>query len=320
MDFDIEKYLQCILQSHRMKNVDDLVKTYMKKRDQILENIGEYFKEKIYNPLNSGSYAKFTAINKKFDMDICIPFKSDSYETLKEMYEQLYNYFNKDYRLLDEELISVKQQKVSIGLEFKSEKDILKFDIVPGREIDNYPKDNDLNLYVNEDWGSLKKKSSIKTNIQKHVNIISDNKVAREPIKLTKVWKVTSNYSSLKSFFIELLCIRSLSDSKELPDNIWGKLKYMLEYIRDNIESIKLVDPANSNNIISDTVSDYQKSDIKSRFEYILNDVEKNEERIKIYFPVNSEFPCEEKKGVRYTTKESKATALGTGTFGWKTF
>ena len=33
--------------------------------------------------INSGSYAKHTAINVKFDIDVCLPFMRNSFETVE---------------------------------------------------------------------------------------------------------------------------------------------------------------------------------------------------------------------------------------------
>jgi len=47
----------------------------------------------LYSPFNSGSYAKNTAVNIKFDFDLMAPFKRNAFSstgTLNDMYDSVY--------------------------------------------------------------------------------------------------------------------------------------------------------------------------------------------------------------------------------------
>ena len=59
-------------------------------------------------------------------------------------------------------------------------------DIVPGREIDDYEKDGNLNLYVNETMGTIGKSTYLKTNIQKQIDNIRNNSSTREMYQIIK--------------------------------------------------------------------------------------------------------------------------------------
>lgn len=306
-------HLNCVLDSHKMKNVADLVKLYVEKRTKIVNAISEKFKDSIYNPLNSGSYAKHTCINKKFDFDVCIPFKKNGH-TLKEMFDNVYKYFDKEFRIDDTELITVQIQKVSIGLEFliyKEDKNFrLQFDIVPGREVDNYINDKYLNLYLNDNWGNLKKANYIQTNIQKHIDLILNKTEERKIIRILKIWKSHSNYQ-LKSFLIELMTLKAFEkDNTLLGKDLWTQLEQVIKFIIDNITKINIKDPANEGNIISDTITDSQKEDIKTYFESILKSIGNDEDQIKTYFPINQDFPCNNKEELRYSIKDKSVSTI----------
>ena len=61
----------------------------------------EKYGSNIYSPFNSGSYAKNTAINTKFDFDLVAPFKRNAFGsngTLKEMYEDVYDFLYEKYK------------------------------------------------------------------------------------------------------------------------------------------------------------------------------------------------------------------------------
>lgn len=297
MATDKNQHLKCVLKSHNIENNESLMTAYRSKRNDVREDLKEKYKDKIYRIIHSGSYKKKTAVNIKFDMDIVIPFKKNA-DTLENLYNELYTYFDTDYRKRDTTLLSVKKQKVAIGLEFLVDGHVLDLDIVPGREIDDYEKYGDLNLYVNEQMGSIKKATYLKTNIQKQIDHIQDNSTARNSIKNMKVWKRTNN-GQAKSFVLELASIKALENYKGETDE-WSKLKCVLEYVRDNIKTARLVDPGNSNNVVSDAMEDYQKDSLADSMKWMLDNIEKNEDRIKDYFPVNNEYPCEDDKTSGY--------------------
>lgn len=302
MAMDKNKHFDCVLASHNIENDAELMKAYRGKRDQVREDLKTKFSGKFFRMIHSGSYKKWTAINIKFDMDLVIPFKRDT-DTLKNLYNAIFEYFDVDYRKIDRTLINVKRQKVAVGLEFMVNNKVLDLDIVPGREIVDYEEDNDLNLFVNEKMGTFEASTTLKTNIFKQIDNIKDNAAARETIKLLKIWKRRNN-GSIKSFLIELIAIKALKDYAGSSDR-WSKLKYVMEYIRDNISSVRLVDPGNTNNVVSDSLDDDQKNAISATMKWILQDIESNDSSLERYFPINSDFPCKQDKRSIVSTRAS---------------
>lgn len=306
MSFDKNKYLGRVLESYKMKHVDDLMEKYKDKREEVKDALDVKFStEKVTRAINSGSYAKHTAINKKFDIDLCQPFKYKGFDTLEEMADAVFNYFNNEYD--DKDLVKYKtrKQRVSTGLTFLIDGDEIQMDVVPARELaeDDYTDTNRLNLYVRAK--GLDPVTSTQTNIQKHIDLIKGKGDERCIIRLLKVWKVNNNKDRIKSFFLELITIRAFEKTSEIPDDLWGKLKMTMEFIRDNVESIRLEDPANSNNIVSDTMNNSEKEKLSGDMEIMLDRIEKNENNLKIYFPVNDEFDVEE-----VDDEKKKAVAL----------
>ena len=315
MSIDKNKHLDCVLKSHNIENDEEHMKAYRAKRDQVREDLKAKYAEIIYRLIHSGSYKKRTAINIKFDMDLVIPFKKDS-DTLKNLYNDLYDYFNVEYREIDSTLMNVKKQKVAIGLEFLVDGKVLDLDIVPGREINNYEEDNDLNLFVNERMGLFGESTTLKTNIFKQISNIRDNSIARECIKLIKIWKRRNN-GAIKSFVIELIIVKAMAVYEGDSDR-WSKLKYVIEYIRDNIKTARLVDPGNSNNVVSDSLDDSQKDSISATMKWMLEDIEANDTAIERHFPKNPDHPCEieEKRSIYIVNPERKPDKLNNDDFG----
>ncbi|SFE39939.1 hypothetical protein SAMN05518672_1062 [Chitinophaga sp. CF118] len=306
------EHLDCVLKSHKIENNETLMIAYRAKRDEVREQLKAKYAGRIYRVLHSGSYKKFTGINIKFDMDLVIPFRRNEAGTLEELYNELFTYFNEEYGKIDSSLRSVKRQKVAIGLEFYVDGEILDLDIVPGREIGDYEKDGDLNLYLNNINGE--KGATLKTNIQKQIDNISGNSEARDVIKLLKVYKRQNN-EAIKSFVIELMVVRALIGYKG-DGNIWSKLKHTMTYFKDYMTTARLVDPGNQNNIVSDSLSAIQKEAIASRFSNVLQQIESDEALLKVYFAVNTKYPCEPKRSAYVVNDNTRADTLNNEDFG----
>ncbi len=289
MDLTKQEYLDKVLKTHKMSHIQDLVDKHKEKRNEIKEKIESKYSANIYSPMNSGSFAKYTAINIKFDLDLLIPFKRDSFDTLEAMFDDIYDFLHEEYK--DE--ANIRKQKVSIGLVFHSDidGDVIDLDIVPARELnkDTYSNDNKLNLYV-----TLKEKTYLQTNIKAQIDHIALKENERKIIRLFKIWK-NHNNEPYKSFLLELLTIKAF-DKEDITGNLWEKLKKVMEYIKDNVtqENFTLKDPGNSGNNVIDTLASFERTNLSNTMNRIINNIEDNEDYIKSYFPVNKEFEEED--------------------------
>lgn len=304
---DKSKHLESVIRTHQITKEQQLLDKHIQKKNEVKEALEEKYGSNIYAPFNSGSYAKNTAINTKFDFDLVSPFKRNAFGsngTLEQMYNDVYDFLYDKYKNEAE----VKKQKVSIGLEFyaDNEGDVIKIDIVPGREfnLDQYKEDENLNLYVYYRYGNFNSGSErIKTSITAQINNIKDRATKekdsiRKIIRLLKIWKANKGNYPTKSFFLELITIKAF-DNNVITGNLWEKLKTVLEYIRDNVtnENFKLIDPGNSSNDLADTLTTYEKQQLSSDMKNMLDRISENEENLKTYFPENEKF--KEKESVK---------------------
>ena len=310
MALNKKEYLQEVLDTHKMPHVNDLLDKYRDKRKEIKENLEEYYKDKIYSPLNSGSYAKHTAINTKFDLDVVIPFKKKSFSTLEEMFDHIFDFITDKYG----SEANVRKQKVSIGIEFYEDDDgdIINIDIVPGRELneDQYNEDNKLNLYVNSKYGSIEEKTYLLTNIKAQIDHIKSRDNERKIIRLLKIWK-SSNNEDYKSFLLELITIKAF-DKENITGNLWNMLETVMEYIMDNItkEGLSINDPGNNGNNVVETLESWQKQNLSTKMGNMLERIKDNADNLKIYFPINEDFKEEDKEesGEGYGVKTGAST------------
>lgn len=290
MAINLNDHLGQVLETHKMAHIDELLTKYRQKRTLIKEALEEHYTDSIYGPFNSGSYAKHTAINCKFDLDLVVPFIRGSFSTLGMMFDDLYDFLEEKYG----KEATVRKQKVSIGVIFNADEDgdEINIDVVPGRELskDDYPESNDLNLYFNEATGLFSKSSYLKTNINTQIEHIKAKSDERKVIRLLKIWKHT-NSENYKSFLLELITIKAFA-KENITGNLWDKLKKVMEYIRDNVaqEGFTLKDPGNSNNDVIETLSEWERSSLSNRMSTMLKRIDDNDENIKSYFPVNDKY------------------------------
>ena len=274
-------YLQEVLETHRMKHVNETLEQYRAKRREIRDFLITEYGTNIYEPFNSGSYKKFTAINTKFDLDLIAPFKYSSFSTLESMFNDVSERIKEVFGVQ----AVVRDQGVSIGIVFTE--DEINIDVVPARETSKGSFDDthkDLNLHKFDGTGYLK------TNIHKQIDHIKSKNNERRVVRLLKIWK-SQKRKEYKSFFFELLAIKAY-ESTSPTGNLWNQFSTVLQYIVDNIEkdTFKLPDPGNGANDLISTLEPYQKSSLRSDFELMLTNIKTNEKQIEYYFEKNKEF------------------------------
>lgn len=311
MAIDKNSHLREVLDTHKMHHVQDFVNKVKNRRDEIKDKMHDHYGSDKYPSFNSGSFAKHTATNVKFDLDLVEPFKHNAFGTLQEMFDSVYDFLSEEYRNTG---VTIRKQKVSIGISFPIEngdEKPVELDVVPGRELKDgdYTETNDLNLYFNEDHWGFKKGTSQKTNIQKQISHITGKTSEREIIRLLKIWKKQKN-KKYKSFVIELAVIRAL-DGYQADNGLWPRLKYVMEYLRNNIaeSSFHLYDPGNTNNDVLSAMEYYDRQSFKVDMEIILNNIESNPDfYLPFYFKVNEKYSGykEKETGTAYPTSTKR--------------
>ncbi len=167
-----------------------------------------------------------------------ISFKNQTPFTLKQIYESLYDFLNPAYY--------PQKQNVSIGIVYNG----VKVDLVPAKKQPNVLHPHSIYVSKLGTW--------TKTNIHKHINIIKKSS-HRNIIKLLKIW-CKLNGLEFSSFLLELTVLEALKRKPVLT--LDRKLSFVLKYIIEELEYTKIYDPANTNNVVSDSISDDQKNQI----------------------------------------------------------
>jgi hypothetical protein len=187
----------------------------------------------------SGSYAKGTGVRGISDVDVFISLKSDTKETLKELYEMLFSLAQKNGW-------SPRRQNVSVGVTVNG----TRGDLVPGKV--QAGNQNYHSLYLR------KKDSWTQTNVALHVDTVHNSGRLRE-IRAVKIWRMLHGLD-FPSLYLELFVIDALSGRSRtsLADNVL----HALRTIGSSLASSRVMDPANTNNVLSDDLTKQEKERI----------------------------------------------------------
>lgn len=262
-----ENLLNRTLEFHKPDNylLSDKAKTISK---LIEEEFGDNLSCK---PYMSGSHVKGTSILNS-DIDIHVKFSKKA-GTLNVIRENIHSLFQE--KIMDDEIESVRIQNWSIGIFLKINADVKRIDIVPMRDIENNKGDA---FIISNNNGSIKK-----INYSAHRQVFSFTDKQKKLIKLLKIWK-EENQIDIPSIYLELMAKKAF-EKIQFPRGLRNSLLRLIEYLADNIVSTKLIDPANSNNIISNVISDNKKISIQEKCYKMLNNIEKDERNFLDYFP-----------------------------------
>ena len=189
----------------------------------------------------SGSFAKGTANHTGTDIDLFISLVQRTPESLKQIYDTLFN-------KMTEKGYAPKRQNVSISVKVNG----YRVDLVPGKRQDVYTHDHSLYRRKADTW--------TKTNVSQHINHVTQGGRINES-RIIKLWRDQKGLD-FPSFYLELTVITALSG--QLYGTLSGNMWKVLEYLRDTFPVARVVDPANSNNIISDDLTAGEKLRIKA--------------------------------------------------------
>lgn len=278
--FDSDDFLLKLITSENVKSDNNLFNKISFYRDQVKASLARIFEDQLVSkPEDTGSFHKRTANKSNFDFDIILPFKRMAYSSLQEMY---YDVFEKIVKEFSDKAIVTKQRK-AIGLAFEDSGYDIYFDIVPGREFNNYVVDKELNLYARPEW-VWQRGSSFKVNIAQQKTMTVNKPEARKVIRLLKIYR-DSNSLYIPSIIIEQCTINALSEYNfgthwSITENFLNALDFLAIKIDNN----KIRDAGNSNNNLGDKIPGHLKSGIINEIRFDIETIEQNHRHLKEIF------------------------------------
>jgi len=205
--------------------------------------IREWADNVLLNVHPSGSFLKGTAILSGTDIDLFISLSEGCTDTLQEVYEKL-------FRRLAERGYSPKKQNVSINIKVGA----YSVDLVPAKRQSSAAADHSLYRRRVGSW--------TKTNVLIHAaHVIRAGR--QSETRVIKLWRNQKNID-FPSFYLELAVIRALDGWSPANTSLEGRVQAVFEYLRDSFPDARFVDPANTNNIVSDDLTAAEKKAISS--------------------------------------------------------
>jgi hypothetical protein len=187
----------------------------------------------------SGSFSKGTAIHPTTDADLFISLDPDTKGTLKEISDSLISW-------LKRHAIAGAQRHVAVNVQYNG----FSIDLVPARRMRGDLGDHAIYRRRDQTW--------MKTNPITHIVHVLGAGRQRE-IQLLKIWRHLRNLD-IPSFYLELLVIEALREHTSA--SLVGNLRLALNYIGHNIQRKTIIDPANSNNTVSDELTLKEKAEV----------------------------------------------------------
>jgi hypothetical protein len=190
----------------------------------------------------SGSFAKGTANRSGTDIDLFISVSPKVSESLREVYDTL-------ERALQWAGYATRRQNVSINISV----DGMSVDLVPAKRQNLLLADHSLYRRKSDGW--------TKTNVTAHAQLVSMSGRTEE-IRILKLWRDQLGLD-WPSFYLELSVIRALSYGAAYGD-LAANVSSAFDFLRDNFIGARIVDPANSNNLVSDELTLAEKQRISA--------------------------------------------------------
>ena len=206
--------------------------------DPILKAWGNRF---LLSVSPSGSFAKGTANRSGTDLDLFLSLSQETPETLSDIHKTM-------VKALTEAGYKPRPQNVSIGVRVGN----YDVDLVPGKRQNLLTLDHSLYKRRGDTW--------TKTDVRQHIaKVVASGR--QSEIRLVKLWRRQKGLE-FPSFYLELVVIEALKATwlSSPADNF----RTVMTYLRDNFTSARFVDPANTNNIISDDLTVAEKQAIKT--------------------------------------------------------
>ena len=243
-----DNYLIEVISKYPARDLSEYSSTITTLKTQLTQWAGTCFIE----IKDSGSRAKGTAIHLASDVDFLVSLTSNCNSNsggLQSIYESLVTKMETLYPG------KARKQNVSVRLNLNG----LEIDVTPAKK-----QTGQINYH--SIWVS-KLRSWRQTNIQKHITDISQSGRLNE-IKVLKIWREIHKID-FPSIYLEYLIINNILYNKAkgldyLAANVWFVLQELAKDSGNPLNS-RIVDPANSTNILSELLTPAEKLAIKMK-------------------------------------------------------
>lgn len=225
-----EQYLRAVLAGHHIDT--GAFSPVRSIQSTIVPVLRQWGGQHVVDIRPSGSFAKGTAVRGGTDIDIFVSLSSNLQATLKSIYDSL-------FQTLAKAGYHPRRQNVSVGIAVQG----FSVDVTPARRQDVIGQYHSLFSNRTGNW--------LQTNIDKHIQLVTQAGRADE-IRLIKIWRNLFGID-WPSFYLELFVIEALSGAHST--NLTANVTTTLTAVQNSITTFRIMDPGNTNNVVSDTLT-----------------------------------------------------------------
>lgn len=231
--------------------------TYLKlqqKADLLIDLLKERYSQRLACvPFRIGSTERGTALRNKFDIDIALSFKKNSFRSTADMFDDVADFLSG--KTGSYSIIKVRGQTVSVGVFVMINQREYKIDVVPKKRTSTSGKNKSGYLFVNDSnfWGD--NSSYTKTDFNALINVRL-TEVQKKIVVILKHWKVKNNLP-LSSHLLENLVLDAYEVNRyRIPKNLTEKVIMVLRHIADNLDVAFIRSVENTNNVLTNISSE----------------------------------------------------------------
>jgi hypothetical protein len=229
-------YVREVLERHQPALGLDGAQAYI---EALRPSLADWAGDKLEEIEVAGAVASGTAINGTTDLDLLVSLRPGTSEDFEDIHATLFN-------KMEQLGLAPSKRKAAVAITIGD----VVIDIIPAKKPDALSEDHQIWLHRGKSWRQ--------TNLRKHIEYVSQSGRQQE-IRAVKIW-CKQQELHFPSLYLELLTIRALQGySTNAPASNFVRV---LEYIRDNIESVVIIDPSNPNNIVSNDLIIEEKQEL----------------------------------------------------------
>ncbi|HYM78183.1 MAG TPA: hypothetical protein VE377_19570 [Candidatus Dormibacteraeota bacterium] len=203
--------------------------------DEIVPVLKKWGAKHLLGITPSGAYVKNTAITLSSDVDVLVSLSPVPNMEIKKIFWSLFEF-------MTEQNLTAHTRDVSVRVRWKD------------RNVDLIPAYRDPHTSGNVLFDK-KTGAAVHTDVAQHVHLIA-NSGRQQEICALKIWRERKGLD-FPSFYLELTALRALEGERfgRLADNFQS----VLRYLANKFERVVVRDPANSDNIVSNDLSEQGK-------------------------------------------------------------
>lgn len=268
-DFDANTFLKSQLQGESLKREPVYLNQCLLYREDIINTLTQFYGDLLAAaPYGAGSFHNRTAIVSDYDIDIIVPFKKRSFRSLTSMHADVLRLLTNRYALC----ATVRGNKKTVSITFRRDGRDIRFDIVPGREVNEFFTDGKLKTHVSGAW-PWSPPSSHKIDVFGQRDMTINKPEARQIIKLIKMY-CHRNHLYIPPVIITQLVTEMTRYKGWSESSLKQRLLRAMERLAQKLQQETIIDRCNSNNNLAQKISD---DDRMNSIELLQSDIAKIE-------------------------------------------